>query len=151
MTKKMRRVEGPLARERRRRTRAWTVAGLSVTAFALAGLAVGRGDATHTHHPGPRAASERTTVVPTARYASYPRVAETYEMAAAVPMILDGLHCFCECDEHSGHYSLLDCFNSDHAARCDVCMSEAVIAYRMHHDGASLDAIRAEVDRTYGT
>jgi len=139
MANRMRRTEGPLARERRRRNRAWAVA------------AVTRGSAPRDHHPTPRAANEQTTVVPAARYAQYPRVAETYEMAAAVPMILDGLYCYCNCAEHSGHYSLLDCFNSDHAARCDVCMSEAVIAYKMTQNGASLDAIRAEIDRTYGT
>jgi hypothetical protein len=140
-----------MARERRRRNRAWAVAGLSVAAFAVASVAVTRGNAPHNHHQAPRAASEQTTVVASARYAQYPRVAQTYEMAAAVPMILDGLYCYCNCAEHSGHYSLLDCFNSDHAARCDVCMSEAVIGYQMHQDGASLDDIRSEVDRTYGT
>jgi hypothetical protein len=40
---------------------------------------------------------------------------------------------------------------SPHAARCDICMSEAVMAYRMSQNGASLDAIRAEVDKTYGS
>jgi hypothetical protein len=151
MASNMRRVEGPLARERRRRNRAWTVAGVSVAALVVGSMAVNRGNAPRAHHPDPRAASEQTTVVPSARYAPYPRVAQTYEMAAAVPMILDGLYCYCDCAEHSGHHSLLDCFNSDHAARCDVCMSEAVIAYEMHQNGAALDAIRAEVDRTYGT
>ena len=64
---------------------------------------------------------------------------------------LDGVYCYCDCAQHSGHYSLLDCFVSDHAARCDICMSEAVIAYRMSMNGATLNAIRAEVDKTYGS
>ena len=102
-------------------------------------------------HPEPRAEAEAPHVMPTDRYAEYPRVAEAYELTAAVPSVVDGLYCYCQCSEHSGHYSLLDCFASDHAARCDVCMSEAVIASQMTRGGASLDDIRAEIDRVYGT
>ncbi len=142
---------GPLAAARRRQKRAWIVAGLSVAALLVVSAVVSRGNRPHSHHPTPRLASEQSQVVPSAHYAEYPRVAQAYEMAAAVPGILDGLYCYCSCGEHSGHHSLLDCFASDHGARCDVCMSEAAIAYRMSQDGASLDAIRAEVDRTYGT
>ena len=151
MAKKMRKTKGPLARARQRQRRAWTVAGLSVAALVTATASVTRSNGPRTHHPTPRAVSEQTHVAPAARYAQYPRVAETYEMAAAIPSVLDGIYCYCNCAEHSGHYSLLDCFNNDHAARCDVCMSQAVIAYRLTQKGASLDAIRAEVDRTYGT
>lgn len=142
---------GPFAAARRRRNRAWAVAGLSVAALVIVSVAVSRGNGPHSHHPVPRVAAEQSSVVGAARYAQYPRVAQTYEMAAAVPMILDGLYCYCDCSEHSGHYSLLDCFADDHAARCDVCMSEAVIAYQMNQKGASLDDIRREIDRTYGT
>lgn len=142
---------GPFAAARRRKNRAWAVAALSVAAFLIASVAVSRGRAPSSHHPTPRVAAEQTHVVPSARYAQYPRVAETYEMAAAVPSVLDGMYCYCNCAEHSGHYSLLDCFESDHAARCDVCMSEAVMAYQMTQNGASLDDVRREVDRTYGT
>jgi hypothetical protein len=136
MAKRARRSEGPFARARRRRQRAWIVAGLSVAAFVIVSATVVRGSGQRSHHPTPRAVSEQPDVVPSSRYTQYPRVAETYKMAYA---------------ERATHYSLLDCFNSDHAARCDVCMSEAVIAYQMSQNGASLDAIRAEVDKTYGT
>lgn len=102
-------------------------------------------------HPTPRPESHAGHVVPAARYEGNPRVAQTYQMAAAAPQIIDGLYCYCHCAEHSGHYSLLDCFKSDHAARCDVCMSEAAIGYQMAANGSSLDAIRKEIDRTYGT
>lgn len=151
MARNGRKPLGPLAAARRRQKRAWLVAGLSVAALVVVSAVVIRGDRVQSHHPTPRAASQQPQVVPPAQYAQYPRVAQAYEIAAAVPMILDGLYCYCNCAEHSGHHSLLDCFASDHAARCDVCMSEAVIAHRMSQDGASLDAIRAEVDRTYGT
>lgn len=147
MSRETRRSRGRVAARQRR---AWIVAGLSVAALVLVTLTFGRRDG-HGHHPQPRVASEQPPVVPSTQFAQYPRVAESYQMAAAVPMILDGIYCHCHCEEHSGHHSLLDCFASEHAARCDVCMSEAVIAYRMSMDGASMEAIRAEVDRIYGT
>jgi hypothetical protein len=122
-----------------------------VAAFVIVSATVGRRAGIRSHHPAPRATVEQPDVVPAARYAEYPRVAETYRMAHAVKAELDGVYCYCNCAKHSGHYSLLDCFTSDHAARCDVCMSEAVITYRMTQSGASLDQIRAEIDDTYGT
>ncbi len=140
---------GGHGRPSRSRHPVW-ILGTSVGAAVLV-LAVwsqvGRSDVLH---PAPRQTEIASHVMPDARYADYPRVRQAYQMAAAVPAILDGLYCYCHCSEHSGHYSLLDCFASDHAARCDVCMSEAVIAHEMTRAGASLKAIRAEVDRTYG-
>ncbi len=90
-------------------------------------------------------------VVGAARYASYPRIARVYGQAAEVPQVLDGLYCYCRCAEHSGHYSLLDCFHDDHAARCDICLSEAAMAHQLHQDGKSLDQIRSAIDNMYGT
>ena len=101
-------------------------------------------------HPVPRAEQRPGDVVPATRYEAYPRVAETYQMVAAVPQVIDGIYCYCQCKEHSGHYSLLDCFASDHAAQCDVCLSEATLAFRMTQDGRDLEAIRTEIDDRLG-
>ena len=103
------------------------------------------------HHPEPREHIGHEHVAPAERYAAYPRVAQIYEMVAATPHVIDGVYCYCDCSEHSGHYSLLDCFHDDHAARCDICLSEAAMAHRMHQDGASLDEIRTAIDRLYDT
>lgn len=103
------------------------------------------------HHPEPRADAAQRHVVPAASYASYPRVAQVYGEVAQVPQVIDGIYCYCNCSQHSGHYSLLDCYKDNHAARCDVCLSEADMAYRMHQDGKSLDDIRVAVDRLYET
>ena len=103
------------------------------------------------HHPEPRADAHERHVVAGAQYASYPRVAEIYNRVAEVPQVIDGIYCYCACSEHSGHYSLLDCYKDAHAARCDVCLSEADMAYEMHKDGKSLDAIRTAIDRLYET
>jgi hypothetical protein len=103
-------------------------------------------------HPVPRTGMDHSAhVVPAARFEAYPRVAAVYEMVAAVPSIVDGIFCYCNCSDHSGHYSLLDCFASDHAARCDVCLSEATMAYQMSRDGKDLKAIRAEIDSRFGS
>ena len=102
------------------------------------------------HHPAPRPGNSIVQVVPAARYAQYPRIADTYSKAAEMPEVLDGIYCYCNCAEHAGHYSLLDCFTSDHAAGCDICLSEAEMAIRMTSRGHSLDEIRLVVDATYG-
>ena len=155
MTRAQRRHErnsgGPRgAREAGRRTLRYGAGGLALL-LLLAGLSLTTRSGS-APHPEPRAGLDHAShVVPAARYDAYPRVAQTYEMVAAVPMIVDGVYCYCNCAEHSGHYSLLDCFASDHAARCDVCLSEATIAYRMSTDGADLRAIRAEIDRRFGS
>ena len=135
---------------RQKQRRAWIVAGLSVAAFVIVSATVTHNRGPLDHHPTPRAKSAEPSVVPASRYADYPRVAEAYKMAAAVPETLDGVYCYCHCKESAGHYSLLDCFSSDHAAGCDVCMSEGTIVYKMVQKGSTLNAIRAEIDRTFG-
>ena len=100
-------------------------------------------------HPEPREHVGHEHVAPAARYAAYPRVAQIYQQVAEVPHVIDGIYCYCDCSQHSGHYSLLDCFHDDHAARCDICLSEAAMAHAMHQDGKSLDEIRTAVDRLY--
>jgi Protein of unknown function with PCYCGC motif len=129
---------------------AWILVGSAVLAIVLVGI-VNQVQQSKDHHPTPRSEDVASDVLPHTRYASAPRVAEVYRMAATVPAVLDGVYCYCRCSQHSGHYSLLDCFASDHAAGCDVCLSEAVIAYDMTAQGADLAAIRDRVDGTYGT
>ncbi len=100
-------------------------------------------------HPEPRQMDHAGHVVHHAQYRAQPRVAEIYRQAAAVPAVLDGIYCYCACSRHSGHHSLLDCFASDHAARCDICLSEAALAHRMTRDGKSLREIRDAIDAIY--
>ncbi len=143
-------------REHRRGVRAkkWHPAWILVASASLGILAVGvfsQVSRSTSFHPAARAPEVASDVLPHTRYANYPRVADAYRMAAIVPAVLDGLYCYCRCSEHSGHYSLLDCFASDHAAGCDICMSEAVVAHDMTMAGADLEAIRHRVDATYGT
>jgi hypothetical protein len=102
-------------------------------------------------HPEPRPEAHSHHVAPSGQYSEYPRVAGIYAQAAEIKDVLDGLYCYCRCSEHSGHYSLLDCFADDHAARCDICLSEAALAHKMNGEGASLEQIRDAVDGLYGS
>jgi hypothetical protein len=124
----------------------YTVIALGVIALLL-GLAVTR--QASADHPEPREDLTGVTVASSSRYADSPRIARVYEMAAAVPHVLDGLYCHCECSKHSGHRSLLDCFRDDHGAGCDVCLHEAQLAYEMSSEGKSLKEIRAAIDDFY--
>ena len=63
--------------------------------------------------------------------------------------MLDGLYCHCGCKEHAGHRSLLSCFQSEHGAGCEICLREADMAFHLHREGRSLDAIRAAVDASF--
>ncbi|MGH7699505.1 MAG: PCYCGC motif-containing (lipo)protein, partial [Gemmatimonadales bacterium] len=60
-------------------------------------------------------------------------------------------YCHCDCSKHSGHRSLLTCFESDHGAYCDICMGEAILAARLAAEGRTLDAIRSAIDRQFGS
>jgi hypothetical protein len=44
------------------------------------------------------------------------KAARAHEIARRIPGVLDELYCYCECDKHKGHKSLLSCFTDGHAA-----------------------------------
>jgi Protein of unknown function with PCYCGC motif len=119
---------------------------VAVLAFAI-GYRVMAGRNGSGHHPQPREnIALAAAVVDATRYASDPDVADVYRMAKAIPEILDGIHCYCECARNFGHYSLLTCFQSDHGAGCDTCLREVMIAYQLSQQGQSLTQIRAQID-----
>ncbi|MEJ2215302.1 MAG: CYCXC family (seleno)protein [Gemmatimonadota bacterium] len=122
---------------------------LGVALLLIVGLFATRRDAQGAQHPKPRPTASAASVVPASRYDGYPRIKETYAEVAQVPEVVDGIYCYCHCEENMGHYSLLDCFSSDHAANCDVCLSEGALAYKMNKDGKTLDQIRHAVDQLY--
>ena len=101
-------------------------------------------------HPEPRPGLTNT-IMASERFAQAPYVARVYKMAAAVPGLLDGLYCYCQCSKHAGHRSLLTCFETEHGASCNVCMDEVVVAYTMSQNGSSLQQIRDAIDARYGT
>jgi hypothetical protein len=39
-----------------------------------------------------------------------------HQVAREIPDVLDRLYCYCGCDKHAGHESLLSCYTDNHAA-----------------------------------
>lgn len=124
---------------------------LAVLAAGIGFLLYAAKPASGSHHPTPREGITAANVMQYTRYARIPRIEKIYREAAQVPEALDGIYCYCHCIENMGHYSLLTCFESDHASGCDVCLSEGDMVYRMTQQGRSLDQIRQAIDRTFST
>lgn len=78
------------------------------------------------------------------------KAAVAYRVAREIRDVLDQIYCYCRCDKHMGHKSLLSCYTDGHAATCDVCMDEALDASRMVKAGRSIAEVKAEIDRKYG-
>jgi Protein of unknown function with PCYCGC motif len=73
-----------------------------------------------------------------------------YEAAQKHPDLLAQLHCYCGCQEHEGHKSLLDCFSTGHGAECATCMGEAITAAQMNEGGSPVDQIASALQKQYG-
>src|SRR5258708_15078289 len=70
-----------------------------------------------------------------------------YALAAKIKPVLYQQPCYCYCDRHAGHKSLLDCYASMHGSECDVCQKEAVLAYQLTKKGKTPGQIRAAIIR----
>lgn len=77
------------------------------------------------------------------------KTAYTYQIANEIPDILDSLYCYCYCQKHSGHKSLLSCYTDKHAAFCDVCQNEAIMAYTLYKEGKDIKTIKKMVDERF--
>lgn len=78
------------------------------------------------------------------------KTAYTYQIANEIPDVLDSLYCYCDCQKHSGHKSLLSCYTDKHAAFCDVCQNEAIMAYELYKQGKDIQTIKKMVDEKFG-
>ena len=70
-----------------------------------------------------------------------------YALAAKIRPVLYQQPCYCYCDRHAGHKSLLDCFRSTHGAECDICQKEAVLSYQLTQKGKTPAQIRDAIIR----
>jgi hypothetical protein len=122
-------------------------------AVALAGVVfVTRPQTAHgSTHPDPRPGITAEKVLPNSLIPNNPGATEAYAAARRSAGMLDGVYCHCDCSKHSGHRSLLSCFESTHGAYCDICMGEAMLASQMSGQGQSLEQIRAAIDRQFGS
>jgi len=77
------------------------------------------------------------------------RVRKAYEAAKQYAHVLESIYCYCRCKENIGHRALVECFETDHASHCDVCMNEAIIAARMTQEGKTPKEIQKAIDAYY--
>ena len=128
----------------------WAIAAGALAALGLvtARRAGGGGGVVH---PEPRPGITAERVLPPSLVPMASGAAEAYAAARQAPQLLDGVYCHCHCSRHAGHRSLLTCFESDHGARCDICMGEAVFVVRLAERGNSLDQIRHAIDERFGS
>ncbi|HUN64359.1 MAG TPA: CYCXC family (seleno)protein [Candidatus Sulfotelmatobacter sp.] len=70
-----------------------------------------------------------------------------YVVAGRVKKVLYQQPCYCHCDRHSGHASLLDCFVGRHGSECDICQKEVFYSYEQTHRGKTPAQIRAGIIR----
>lgn len=80
---------------------------------------------------------------------SDPYVRRAYTAAQQVAHVLEEIYCYCKCKENIGHRALIECFESDHGAHCDVCMTEALTAARMTAQGKTPKEIQKAIDAYY--
>lgn len=74
-----------------------------------------------------------------------------YQAAKEIPKTIAQLPCYCYCDQGFGHKSLHSCFVDDHAAHCDVCINEALLAYKLQkEERMKPEQVRARIIEIYG-
>lgn len=71
-----------------------------------------------------------------------------YVVAQKDPALLAQLPCFCYCDKF-GHKSLHDCFVTEHAESCDICLKEAIEADELKAQGMTPEEIRSVIIAKY--
>jgi len=107
---------------RPRAARYWWPALLAVAALSLGAALLWRGEAP----PAVPAISSPAAAIPSvARRETRPtldpaqfvgKAAAAHRVAREIPDVLDQLYCYCGCDKHQGHKSLLSCYTDGHAA-----------------------------------
>ncbi len=119
--------------------------GVAIAAVAVSACSAGG------HHPAPRSGVTGARVLAASTFGEDMRLVRAYTAAREMPEVFDGLMCYCQCEKNFGHRSLLTCFESEHAAACDICLTEGTMADQMHRKGATLDEIRRAIDAQFRT
>jgi hypothetical protein len=74
-------------------------------------------------------------------------IQNAYAVAARIKKVLYQEPCYCHCDQHQGHASLLDCFVSQHGSGCGTCMREDFYSYEQTRQGKTPAQIREGIER----
>lgn len=99
------------------------------------------------YHKSARDAQPLPQTLPASDFRDRPLVAQAYQIAHEIPIVLAQQPCYCHCDREFGHTSLLDCFTSTHTAGCGVCMGKTFYAFRMTRQGKTPAEIRQGIIR----
>ena len=75
---------------------------------------------------------------------------DAYRAVRQIPVTIAQLPCYCHCDEGFGHKSLYSCFEDTHAAHCDVCVREALLALALEKQKLTPVEIRERIVVQYG-
>jgi uncharacterized protein with PCYCGC motif len=143
------------ARRRRLSAGALIIAGVALVAVATAVVI-------STTRPSPVAGkapvivptgrSDASAVLDPARF-SDDQQRHAYTAAREIPAVLNQLYCWCHCRESTmfHHRALLECFESDHASQCSICMGEATLASDMVKRGITdVRRIQDAIDARFG-
>ncbi|HEX8920954.1 MAG TPA: CYCXC family (seleno)protein [Pyrinomonadaceae bacterium] len=84
------------------------------------------------HYEEAKSLTDLPPTLPPERFFGSARTA--YQVAKEIPQTLAQLPCYCYCDESFGHKSLHSCYETDHSSQCAVCVSEALLAYRLQKE-----------------
>jgi len=103
---------------------------------------------TGTAAAAPADAARPNRVLDPARFAD-PKTRAAYASAKQYAHVLEGIYCYCHCRENLGHRALVECYETEHAADCEICQMEAMVAARMTAEGRSVREIQQAIDEYY--
>ena len=101
-------------------------------------------------HPEPRRGINGSRVLGRDALGDSPQAIPTFDMVRAIPEVMDGIRCHCNCAVTQRTRSLLTCFEQGGMARdCDLCLEQAVRVYELYRNGHALERIRIVVDAVF--
>jgi hypothetical protein len=98
------------------------------------------------HERSPFAESD-LPLVTDAKQFDQPVVQNAYRLAKGLTRVLYQQPCYCYCDRHHGHTSLLDCYTSKHASECGTCLKELFYVHKQTSRDQTPEAIRIGIIR----
>ena len=100
----------------------------------------------HAYHREPPTAPLPPTLNP-AQFADNPAALVVYSVASKIREFLYQEPCYCYCDKHEGHTSLLDCYTSRHGVNCHICQREVIYTYEQSKLGKTAAQIREAMEK----
>lgn len=122
-------------------------AALALALLAVAGCAP-KGDEADVVPVAASGAARPNRVADPAQFAD-PATRAAYTVARDNAAVLEHIYCHCHCRENIGHRALVECFETDHGAGCDICQTEANVAARMTAEGHTPAEIQTAIDAYY--